>query len=224
MNTLLAGEVGSYAYGLNVEGSDHDFAVLFCNDLSSYLGLDTGSKSYNHKDQTTKEELTRYELRHWALQAAKGNPEFLQMLFLNHTSMSEGGYTLVLNRDAWLSKAVVMPFTGCAWRHYAEAKEGKKVGKNFMSALRYMRQCEEVLRTGHFWVSRVGRDAEALKYFRANPPSVEQMEGLWKAHEGAVQAALAASKLPERPNMERLSRVVQEVLTMELFDMELGVD
>lgn len=219
MNVMLRGAVGSYAYGLNVPGSDHDVSEVFCYDVEFYLGLGSGKTTFNHKDHNTGEERTRYEVRHWAAQAAKGNPEFLQMLFLDHDHMSEGGGLLYDHRHEFLSKAVYKPYTGCAYRHYKEALEGKNPGKNFMSALRYLRQCTEMLTEGTLHVSRVGRDAEQLKLLRTTPVTNAEMVAMWFDHEKRLKDAYNASRLPYTPNMERLGFVVQNALTLELFEM-----
>ena len=118
--TILKILAGSHIHGLQAETSDQDFEAIVIEPLSEAVGLGQpweeteriGQKdAHGHKIADTK----WFSLRKWCRMAAKGNPNFLLMLFAPSTHLirhDARGSDLRDMKEAFLSKQAIKPHLG----------------------------------------------------------------------------------------------------------------
>jgi predicted nucleotidyltransferase len=102
MNVLLAGIVGSTAYGLSGPGSDVDRLGLFAAPTVAFHGLRGPKESI----VTTEPDLTLHEAGKWCRLALNGNPTVMELVWLPgelYETRSDLGSALIGIRDAFLS-------------------------------------------------------------------------------------------------------------------------
>jgi predicted nucleotidyltransferase len=111
--------VGSHAYGTNVEGSDHDYKMVYIQTPESVL-----EHGYQEQVNFSKDE-TAYELRRFVELCCTGNPTMLELLYSpadcvikKHPIFDE----LLQKRDLFLSKSCRWSFGGYAFSQIEKAE------------------------------------------------------------------------------------------------------
>lgn len=102
MNVLLAGTVGSTAYGLSGPGSDVDRLGLFAAPTVAFHGLHGPKESI----VTTEPDLTLHEAGKWCRLALNGNPTVMELVWLSddlYDTRTDLGSALIGIRGAFLS-------------------------------------------------------------------------------------------------------------------------
>jgi predicted nucleotidyltransferase len=109
MRTLLAGVVGSTAYGLARPSSDIDMLGVFQADTFRLLGLDGLRKADETVHNTSAAfDTTSHEVGKFCRLALAGNPTILELLWLDEYRVNTAdGMTLVKMRRAFLSRKQV---------------------------------------------------------------------------------------------------------------------
>ena len=103
MNVLLAGTVGSTAYGLSGPGSDVDRLGLFAAPTAAFHGLHGPKESI----VTTEPDLTLHEAGKWCRLALNGNPTVMELVWLPdelYDTRTDLGSALIGIRGAFLSR------------------------------------------------------------------------------------------------------------------------
>jgi predicted nucleotidyltransferase len=200
-HTLFSLDTGSRMYGLATPTSDHDHLVVYAGDMSYYTGTrylnDTGVSQRVDKKAGT--DFTDYEVRRFLVQAAKGNPSALLVLFVHpakFTTMTFAGSLLLANRDLFVTKMVGHAFAGCAfqeWNRYSENPDTRT--KHAMSALRLLTCGSELLETGETYTDRTHVDATFLRSVRAGELTHETLAYFYNCSQERMVRARAASTL-----------------------------
>src|SRR5688572_13081210 len=102
MNVLLAGTVGSTAYGLSGPGSDVDRLGLFAAPTVAFHGLRGPKESI----VTTEPDLTLHEAGKWCRLALNGNPTVMELVWLPdelYDTRTDLGSALIGIKEAFLS-------------------------------------------------------------------------------------------------------------------------
>lgn len=113
--TIYAVRAGSHAYGMATETSDLDIRGIVIPPKSYCLGLDVFEQAQWKPDPMT--EVVQFNLRKFAHLAADGNPNVVELLFVEPTDIfvdTEAGEALRGIRDAFISKKMKHTFSGYA--------------------------------------------------------------------------------------------------------------
>jgi len=106
-NVLLAGVVGSVAYGLATDSSDVDRLGVYLADTRELLGL-TGPTVTGRSVVSTDPDTTLHELGKFTALALKSNPTVIELLWLpQYETISPAGAELIAARSAFLSTDAV---------------------------------------------------------------------------------------------------------------------
>lgn len=212
-HTLFSLDTGSRMYGLATRTSDHDHLTVYAGDMAYYTGTkhlnDTGVVQRVDKQAGT--DFTDYEVRRFLVQAAKGNPSALLVLFadlMQFTTMTSTGVLLLAWRELFVTKMVGHAFTGCAfqeWNRYSE--DPGKYTKHAMSALRLLTCGSELLETGATRTNRTGVDATFLRSVRAGELTHDALVYFHTCSQERMVRARAASTLPDSVNVDALDNL-----------------
>lgn len=114
-NTIMRGYGGSHAYGTNIATSDVDIRGIFCADK---INIQTPFFPVKQSiDMTGDNDITIYELSKFLELYVQGNPNILELLWLDDTSIVDTSpeYDILRNyRYDLLSSKVAFTFTGYA--------------------------------------------------------------------------------------------------------------
>lgn len=117
---VIVGETGSFAHGLNIETSDHDYLGLYTDRPDQLIGLKPLRKGVRKGDQPEgvrlsagESETAYHAVRKYAALAAQGNPTMLTLLFTPILTVPDE-IGLQANRDMFLSKRVARTHVGYA--------------------------------------------------------------------------------------------------------------
>lgn len=229
------GEIGSFAHGLNVETSDHDFIALYIDPEDALIGLDrlTGAIKDQDREEGTKSQAgdmegTFYGVRKYSYLAANGNPTVMTLLFTpNLFHPDEIG--LQANRDMFLSKNLVARHIG-----YANSMEARLTGKKAprtnrpelveahgfdtkasFHALRLLMQGYEMLTTGHMTMPMKDDERQFLLDIRNGKHSMETVLAEIAFCRWRIQDAERYTDLPERPDYGRINEWLIDVHTRD---------
>ena len=110
---VLEGEVGSFAYGLNVSTSDHDYHRIIVEPLDTLIGVEPALGTHRvtprgdgEKSQQGDTEVTVYPLRNYVTMAAKGNPNVLPVLWTTNVVVDDA-YGIRGIREQFIHKPMV---------------------------------------------------------------------------------------------------------------------
>jgi predicted nucleotidyltransferase len=157
---LLAGIVGSTAYGLAREGSDLDYLGVYVDDTVDRIGLMSPKDTLHEED--LKPDITLHEVGKYLGLALKANPTILELLWLpDYLVKHRHGQGLIDIRYDLLSEPTVRSaYGGYAMaqverlkRRHAEGKDGfssdtqKRTAKHARHCFRLLRQGRELLET-----------------------------------------------------------------------------
>lgn len=232
------GEIGSFAHGLNVPTSDHDFIALYIDPADVLIGLDRSAGSVKTregevrpegiKSQAGDTEGTFYSVRKYAGLAAQGNPTVLTLLFTPNL-FEPDLIGLQANRDMFLSKRLVARHLG-----YADSMEARLTGKKAprtnrpelveahgfdskaaFHAIRLLIQGHEMLLTGHMTMPMADEPREFLLAVRNGEYSIGDVLEEIAAWRQKIQSAEHTTSLPEVPDYDRINNWLIDIHTRE---------
>ncbi len=219
MHVLLAGVVGSTAYGLAHEGSDVDRLGCFAAPTQAFHGLHPPTDSVVH----TEPDVTLHEAGKYCRLALSGNPTVMELLWLPddlYDTRTELGDALIAIRSSMLSAPRVRDaYLGYAvqqFRRLSNRGDGsfsadtrKRTAKHARHLARLVRQGTELFATG---VLRIRLDdPQALRDFgdRVATGDIDVARDLLARAEADFDQI--TTPLPERPDEESAERWLQRV-------------
>ncbi len=131
---ILIGLAGSHGYGLNRPSSDFDYRGVFIAPKKYYLGFDRiepkdvgwdepGIFSFLDKNKDT----VIYELKKVLPLLAGGNPNILELLWLNkYPVLTEVGQYLINHRQIFLTKKIKHTYSGYAFAQIKKMETHRK--------------------------------------------------------------------------------------------------
>src|SRR5581483_261580 len=203
---------GSRAYGLDVEGSDVDVISICVPPISYYLGLERyGSDGSRH----VTPDVVVYELRKYVSIAYKGNLNALEPLWTTGAQMTEAGAMLRDHRDLFVGRHVYTSIVGMAKAHGAKHQRATHPDapnwKELMHTVRALRMGIEFLTDGELKVNR-DKDRDELLAIKQGAWSIERVEAEVQRLIRAMAEAYIVSKLPDRPDVQAISKLCEEVI------------
>lgn len=159
MHLLLAGIVGSTAYGLAGPGSDVDRVGIFAAPTVAFHGLHGPQESI----VTTDPDVTHHEAGKWCRLALSGNPTATELAWLPdelYETRTELGDQLIAIRSAFLSaprvRAAYLGYAGQQFRKLESRGDGtfsadtrRRTAKHARHLARLLHQGRELYATGH---------------------------------------------------------------------------
>lgn len=207
---MLAGIVGSRAYGLNTEDSDYDRLGIFVAPTEEILGLSQPKDTIHSTDP----DLTYHEISKYLRLALAANPTVLELLFLpEYETITYWGEHLVEIRKAFLSNAINNSYAGYAKQQFERLKRRgdfsstlkKRTAKHQMHMGRLLSQGLELKTTGDLQVKV--RDPEKLRAI--SRMSIEEVTEWWEAADAEFKNA--PSILPDKPNYDIVNQYLLDV-------------
>ena len=225
---ILEGIVGSTAYGLTRPGSDVDRLGVFVAPLDAVLGLDGPAVIAGKKASvvTHAPDRTVHELSKFLNLAVACNPTIMELLWLDRwsTQTYEGELLVGLRRDVLSAARVRDAFGGYAVgqarrlvRRNSEGKAGFAADLGPRTA-KHGRHCARLLLTGRALLATgelvVDVSAHRDYLFSMGELAETDADAFLQKFEVALadlDEAAGQSVLPERPDRDRVSRVLLEI-------------
>lgn len=213
--------IGSRAYGLDDDESDTDYRGIFLPPAELQWSL------YGVPEQVECHETEEHywELQRFLVLALKANPNVLECLYSplveKKTPLAE---ELLGMRSVFLSRLVYQTYNGYVLSQFKKMQtdirnQGHVKWKHVMHLIRLLISGIDVLRRGAVSV-RVQENREQLLVIKRGEMPWAETEKWRLALHGEFDAALAATKLPDRPDYERanafLVRARRAALSEEL--------
>lgn len=208
---LLAGTVGSRAYGLARPDSDYDTLGIFAWPTRDLLGLTAPSEDYGHQGPGDN-DFRWYEARKFLRLILAGNPHVTELLWLDdYTHRNPWGNSLI-NIRGHLSAAPLIRrrYLGYATQQFKRLSDrgngtfssdtAKRTAKHARHLLRLCRQGFDFYTTGVLTV-RVA-DPEELHAFGEDVAAgdLDQAQAMLAFYENAFKARPSA--LPDQPDRD----------------------
>jgi predicted nucleotidyltransferase len=208
-HVLLAGIVGSTAYGLAGPGSDIDRLGVFAAPTVALLGLQPPPESYvsSHPD------VTLHEARKFCVLALGGNPTVTELMWLPadlYETTTPLGEELIGIRGAFLSaertREAYLGYATQQFRRLASKGVDRRTAKHARHLYRLCAQGFALYSTGHLPIRL--DDPEKFQRFGAEAAQgdLEQARGMLARYQRLFDET--TTRLPEKPD----SRVVEDWL------------
>lgn len=242
---ILVGMRGSLAHGMYIPPTDPlgtddiDLMAIVVGYYNVYLGLESYGSKGTKEIMRDEYDIVAYELKKFLRLLEQGNPNVLSLLWLEDSSIilaTTAGKMLIEARDLFAGKHLYSSFTGYAHAQIERMTHGEgSPGRGFMGekrkeirakfgydtknaahAIRLLRMGVEFLETGQLLVNRATKDAVEL---------IEIKQGFWTLKQVTEEAdrlfaeakrALGVSKLPAKPDHEKVSMLCEEILRHQL--------
>jgi predicted nucleotidyltransferase len=198
--------IGSRVYGLDEEGSDTDRRGIYLPPAERHWSLfGVPEQLENHATQECY-----WELQTFLTLALKANPNVLECLY---TPLVETATPLARElldmRDAFLSKLVYQTYNGYVMSQFKKLEadlrtRGALKWKHVMHLIRLLLSGVTALREG-FVPEQVGEHRDALLAIRRGETPWEEINDRRLRLHREFDAAYAATRLPERPDYERVN-------------------
>lgn len=209
--------VGSRAYGLDTEASDTDLRGIYVAPADLQWSLFGAPEQF--EDNATQS--CYWEMQKFITMALRANPNILECLYspLVEKSTPLAGELLAM-RGVFLSQMIFQTFNGYAMSQFKKIEQdirnhGEVRWKHAMHLLRLLLTGAAALREGRVPV-RVEADRERLLAVkRAELPWAEVDAWRLELHRD-FERALAATRLPERPDYEAANRFLVRVRRMQV--------
>ncbi len=196
--------VGSRAYGLDDDASDTDYRGIFLPRADLHWSL------YGVPEQLECQETEEHywELQRFLVLALKANPNVLECLYTplveKQTPVAE---ELLAMRSIFLSRLVYQTYNGYVMSQFKKMQtdlrnQGEVKWKHVMHLLRLLISGIDVLEQGIVTVGVNEHREQLLAVKRGEIPWDETEKWRLALHD-EFDAALGATKLPERPDYER---------------------
>lgn len=233
--TLLAYR-GSVAHGMYVPPTeptsidDKDLMGVYFGPPEHYIGFPRGICNSAIERMMDPWDVVFYEIRKFVHLLTKSNPNVLSMLWLEETDyihIGAGAARIIEHRGLFASRAAYNSFVGYARsqlsrmeRHEHHGRMGAKRKalverfgydtKNASHLIRLLRLGTEFLSTGVLQVKRP--DAPELLAIKRGEWSLERVKAEAEAWFGRAADALSRSALPDRPDRDRIERLLVEIV------------
>ena len=212
---VLAGVVGSRAYGLARDGSDEDMLGVYAAPLGSILGL-SGREVSSTTYVRTNPDVALHELAKFCHLCLSANPTVTELLWLDdYTHCSDEGQMLIDVRDAMLSTTTVKnSYAGYARSQAVRLmRRGKnssaRAEKHGRHCLRLLIQAEQLLSTATLTVNVAPYRDEI---FAAGKEAVDDPETYCDRIERRIAALTnVTSVLPDTPDRDVVNDTVVTV-------------
>lgn len=198
--------VGSRAFGLDTEESDTDRRGFYLPPADRHWSLwGVPEQLENHDTQETY-----WELQKFLTLALKANPNVLECLY---TPLVETASPVALEllgmRDAFLSTLVYQTYNGYVLSQFKKLEadlrnHGEIRWKHAMHLIRLLLSGIAVMESGEVMV-QVGEHREALLAIKRGEVPWQEIDAWRLALHARFDAALTGSRLPERPDYERVN-------------------
>jgi predicted nucleotidyltransferase len=196
--------IGSQAYGLAGDGSDVDRRGIYLPPADRHWSL-YGVPEQLENDATQE---AYWEVQKFLVLALKANPNVLECLYSPIVETATPlAKELLAMRSAFLSRVVYQTFNGYVLSQFKKMQadlrnRGAVKWKHVMHLLRLLISGVGVLRDG-FVTVRVREHREQLLAVRRGEVPWEETETWRLSLHADFDRALAATKLPDRPDYER---------------------
>ncbi|MGA4994973.1 nucleotidyltransferase domain-containing protein [Nonomuraea bangladeshensis] len=219
VNVLLAGIVGSTAYGLAGPGSDVDRLGVYAAPTLDLVGLTRPKESL----VSTGPDRTLHEAGKWCALALGGNPTVMELLWLPddlYETRTPLGDELIAIRDAFLSAPRVRDaYLGYATQQFRRLEQRgdgsfsadtrKRTAKHARHLARLLHQGRELYETGHLPIRL--SDPEGVRAFgeRVADGDTEAARALLTSTEKSFDTA--PTPLPAQPRRAVVEEWLRQV-------------
>lgn len=203
--------VGSRAFGLETETSDIDRRGIYLPPSELHWSL-YGVPEQLESDATQE---CYWELQKFLILALKANPNILECLWTplveTKTPVAE---SLLAMRESFLSKLVYQTYNGYVMSQFKKLEQDLRASgtlrwKHAMHLIRLLMSGVTVLKEGFVPVN-VGDDRDFLLAIKRGEMDWAEVNQLRLSLHKDFDAALAATKLPDRPDYERANAFLIE--------------
>jgi uncharacterized protein len=207
--------VGSRAYGLESEGSDVDRRGVYVAPAELQWSLFGAPEQF----EDNAAQACYWELQKFLIMALKANPNILECLYSPMVEkVTVLGQELLSIRDAFLSQMIFQTFNGYAMSQFKKIEQdirnhGEVRWKHAMHLLRLLLTGAATLREGRVPV-RVEAQRERLLAVKRGELAWTEVDKWRKELHHDFEAALTATKLPERPDYEKANRFLVRARAM----------
>jgi hypothetical protein len=208
--------VGSRAYGLDTEASDTDLRGVYLAPAEMQWSLFGVPEQF----EDAQAQSCYWELQKFLIMALKANPNVLECLYspLVEKTTPVGDALLGL-RDRFLSQMIFQAFNGYALSQFKKLEQdlrnqGEIRWKHAMHLLRLLLTGAASLREGRIPV-RVEAHRERLLAVKRGEVAWLEIDSWRKELHRDFEQALSLTKLPERPDYERVNAFLIEVRRSE---------
>jgi predicted nucleotidyltransferase len=216
---------------------DKDVMALCVPDYDHYIGLKQFGSRGTREIKRDEWDIVIYEIQKAISLLAQGNPNILQILWLedrHYIKLTKAGRILLDNRSLFVGKHVYKPFVGYARAQFKKMTTGnvyqgymgekrknlvKRYGfdtKNAAHMIRLLRGGVEFLATGEMLVERP--DAAELIAIKQGAWDLERVNTEAERLFSKIEDALMHSKLPDRPDRYKVNRICCEIVTTAWFE------
>lgn len=203
-HVILQCIIGSQAYGLAHNNSDIDRRGIYLPPAELHWSL------YGVPDQLENEPTQEvyWEVQKFLILALKANPNVLECLYSPLVEKATPlAQELLAMRDCFLSRLVYQTYNGYVLSQFKKMhadirNQGGVKWKHVMHLIRLLISGVHVLREGTVSVNMESHRDQLLAIRRGEIPW-EETEKWRKSLHADFDAALRATRLPERPNYER---------------------
>lgn len=198
--------VGSRAYGLDSDESDTDRRGVYIAPAELQWSLFGAPEQF--EDNAT--QICYWELQKFLVMALKANPNILECLYSPMVEkMTPLGEELVALRQQFLSQMIFQTFNGYAMSQFKKIEQdlrnsGEIKWKHAMHLLRLLLTGAATLREGRVPV-RVEAHRDRLLAVKRGEVSWYDVDDWRKELHRDFELALAETKLPERPDYEKVN-------------------
>lgn len=196
--------IGSRAYGLETEDSDTDYRGVYLPSAELHWSL-FGVPEHLENDATQE---CYWELQKFVTLALKANPNVFECLYSPLVEFSTPlGRELIGMRESFLSRVAYQTFNGYVLSQFKKLQadlrnHGAVKWKHVMHLLRLLLSGICVLKHGYVPV-RVESHRDDLLAIKRGEVAWNDVEAWRQSLHGEFDAALAETKLPERPDYQR---------------------
>jgi hypothetical protein len=197
---------GSRAYGLDEDGSDVDRRGIYLPPAEAHWSLYGVPEQLENKST----EECYWELQKFLTLALKANPNVLECLYTPLVERATPPARELLEmRSAFLSKLVYQTYNGYVLSQFKKLEQdlrnrGEIRWKHAMHLIRLLLEGVGVLKGGFLQV-RVGEHREQLLAIRRGDVPWEEVNALRLSLHKDFDAAFASTRLPARPDYERVN-------------------
>lgn len=230
--TLFRAEWGSRAYGTNTEHSDRDLIQVviepseYITGLAEFRPQHTSTAEQGQRSHADDTDMVTYGLQKYAALAVDGNPQVMATLWLQEFIEKNPLFDwLIQNRDLCISKNAGKKYLGymSSQRKNIEGLGGRKTNrpelvhthgwdtKFGMHAVRLGFQGLELITTGNINLPMQGIALQTCQEIRAGKWKKDDALKLMYDLEADIEAALAASDLPERGDRDGMGLVLHDI-------------